>query len=169
MSRVQHLAERLSIRAESAEILTQAIDGERQAIPIDASTLSRYANADCANPVEMLVAMIDALPADRGAMLLAFLEDAYERRHGTADDTSLEELFERLDALDCGEDGVRFLAASRQYEPADLRQWLRRNREYDSVADRARRVASRRLAESRGRKPAHRAGTWTQTRKERTG
>lgn len=151
---------RLSIRAETREILTQAIDGNRQAVPIDASTLSRYCNGDCANPLEMIVAMIDALDADRGAMLLAYLEDAYTERHGTDDDPPLEALFEELDAKDCGEDGLRFLAASHQYDATDLRKWLRTAREYDCVADRTRRVAARRLAEMRGRKPARTVAAW---------
>lgn len=173
MSTFNRSTDRLRVRAETAAILTKAIDGHRQEIPLDASTLSRYCNCDCANALEMVAVFLDSIPADRGAMILGFLEDFFEGKHSDNVGDFFTEYMEAHDA-DTTESNLRgkLRRPDGSYCPEAVKEWEAASfREAKEKRDArlAWRREKARLAESRGRKPAHRAGSWTQTRKERTG
>jgi hypothetical protein len=169
--RVQNHPDRLQVRETARTALAEALDGERVGLPLEPSQITRWLTGEITNPVEVMLVLIDCLPAERSAVLLSCLEDRYEERHGAALGKPWNEITEAVEASAAVVRASARLRDTRgEWEPENLRTFAsataRAEKEYRearrSIHNLGRRTVTRQrvfkrtLYDHEGRKAAER-------------
>lgn len=135
----------LAVRAETAHLLAEAVEGHRQDVHIEASQLSRYCTDSATNPLAHLVLLVRTLPDERAAMLLGAVEDAYDEAHGEPAALSLAEALLKAGISDRREDAARERVAVMGASNETLRALIDRTYEEAHDGGLLRRVCRREL------------------------
>lgn len=111
MARNHTRALELRARAEGRRITTEVVDGHRDRLPVDPSTVSRWCTGDYMSPIGYVILKVALLPEPCAGLILSAVEDAYSEYHGGSVDLPLSEALVQAAGSDSRQDVSRAVAA----------------------------------------------------------